>query len=244
MVERRKDMERHHPPHFSPAGFANRNNQHQELCFDLAQVNVYLEKQKILQDLNLKIYKGDFIFLTGHTGAGKTTLLNFLSGEIHQYTGDVKTTIWSPSSNIFISRVFQDLKVFEELTVKDNLIFSFDVNLYSNKTQFLNDMNEYMKVMGLKEYENINVNKLSGGVKQKVAIVRSLLSRPEILLADEPTSNLDRVSSLQLFELLNYLNVKRKMTIIWATHNLELIKQFHGRLISLDKGKIIFSGQA
>ena len=240
-------MERHHPPHFSPSGNsvrANNSIQTHELFFDLTKVDVFLEKQKILHNMNLKIYKGDFIFLTGHTGAGKTTLLNFLSGELHQYTGDLKTKAWSPQSSIFISRVFQDLKIFEELTVKNNLAFSYDPNLYPDKEIFNHEFNEYMKVLGLKEYENVRVNKLSGGLKQKVAIVRSLLSKPDILLADEPTSNLDRVSSLQLFELLNYLNVKRNMTIVWATHNLELIKQFHGRLISLEKGKIIYSGNA
>lgn len=240
-------MERHHPPHFSPAGNSARttNGIHShELIFDLTKVDVYLEKHLILQQINLKIFKGDFIFLTGHTGAGKTTLLNFLSGEIHQYTGDIKTKVWSAQSSIFISRVFQDLKIFEELSVRDNLNFCYDPSLYADKESFNHEFNEYMKVLGLKEYENVRVNKLSGGLKQKVAIVRSLLSKPDILFADEPTSNLDRVSSLQLFELFNYLNVKRKMTIIWATHNLELIKQFHGKLISLEKGKIIYSGKA
>lgn len=238
-----EDMESHHPPQFSQTGFTTRNQQ-QELIFDLSNVDVYVEKNKILQSINFKMYKSDFIFLTGHTGAGKTTFLNFLSGEVNQYTGEVKTLVWSPNSNIFISRVYQDLKIFDELTVSENLKFSYDVALYKNQELFVNEMHEYMKVIGLKEYEHCRVEKLSGGLKQKVAIIRSLLSKPEIFLADEPTSNLDRVSSLQLFELLNYLNVKRKMTIIWATHNLDLIKQFHGRLISLDKGKIIYSGQA
>ncbi len=243
MMVAEEDMERHHPPQFSPTGFTARNPQ-QELLFDLSNIDVYVEKNKILHGMNLKIYKSDFIFLTGHTGAGKTTLLNFLSGELNQYTGDLKTNVWSPTSNIFISRVYQDLKIFDELTVSENLNFSYDISLYQSKELFINDMHEYMKVIGLREYEHTRVSKLSGGLKQKVAIVRSLLSKPEIILADEPTSNLDRVSSLQLFELLNYLNVKRKMTIIWATHNLELIKQFHGRLISLDKGRLIYSGQA
>jgi ABC-type multidrug transport system ATPase subunit len=236
-------MERHYPPQFSANGFSTNIHQN-ELLFDLSNVNVFVEKNIILHNLNFKIFKSDFIFLTGHTGAGKTTLLNFLSGELHHYTGELKTSVWSPQSNIFISRVYQDLKIFDELTVMENLNFSYDSSLYQSKEIFLSEVYEYMKVIGLREYENNKVCKLSGGLKQKVAIVRSLLSKPEIILADEPTSNLDRVSSLQLFELLNYLNVKRKMTIIWATHNLELIKQFHGRLISLERGKIIYSGQA
>jgi len=240
-------MERHHPPNFSPSGISSRMSggySSQELIFDLSRVDVYLEKQKILHQLNLKIFKGDFVFLTGHTGAGKTTLINFLSGEIHNYSGEIKATVWSPQSTLFISRIFQDLKIFEELSVKDNLMFSFDPSLYASKESFAQENSEYMKVLGLTEYENTKVHKLSGGLKQKVAITRALLSKPDILLADEPTSNLDKISSLQLFELFNYLNVKRKMTIVWATHNLELIKQFHGKLISLEKGKVIYSGNS
>jgi len=240
-------MERHNPPHFFHPGISPRlsgSTFQQEIIFELNRVDVFIDKQKILHQLNLKVNKGDFIFLTGHTGAGKTTLLSFLNGELHSYTGDLKTKVWSPQSSIFISRVYQDLKIFEELTVRDNLIFSYDPSLYEGKEQFFHDYNEYMKVLGLKEYDETKLNKLSGGLKQKVAIIRALLSKPDILLADEPTSNLDRVSSLQLFELFNYLNVKRKMTIIWATHNLELIKQFHGKLVSLEKGKIVYSGNS
>lgn len=243
MVEE-EDMERHHPPQFSDKGYSSRSIPQEDIFFELSNVNVYLEKNKILHNLNFKIMKGDFIFLTGHTGAGKTTLLNFLSGEILHFDGQTKTPVWSPHSPIFVSRVYQDLKIFEELSVRQNLNFSYDEILYPNKEIFIKEMHEYMKVIGLHEYEYAKVSKLSGGLKQKVAIIRSLLSKPEIFFADEPTSNLDRISSLQLFELLNYLNVKRKMTIVWSTHNLELIKQFHGRLISLEKGRIVYSGQA
>lgn len=235
-------MERHHLPNNFTSHSTAHASSPKDTMFDVQGVDVYLSKQKILQNINLKILRGDFTFLTGHTGAGKTTLLSFLSGEIEDFTGRVTSPLWSPTCELFVSRIFQDLKLFDELSVIDNLVFSYDPMIYPNQASFNHDMMEFMKVTGLLEYENKKLCKLSGGLKQKVAILRSLLSKPDILLADEPTSNLDRVSSLQLFELLNYMNVKRKMTIIWATHNLELIKQFHGRLISLEKGKIVYSG--
>lgn len=226
----------------------NRNSSFQakqkEILYSLNNVSVYLEKNKILHDLDFKICKGDFIFLTGHTGAGKTTLLSFLNGEIDQYTGQAYSSLWVPTSNLFVSRIYQDLKLFDELTVEENLNFSFDAEIYKNKSSFNQDIDEFMKVLGLKGHELKKLSQLSGGLKQKVAILRSLLSKPDVLLADEPTSNLDRSSSLQIFELLNYLNIKRRMTIIWASHNYELMKQLCGKIISLEKGRIIYEGQA
>lgn len=215
-----------------------------EILYNLKDVSVYLSKNKILHDLNLKISKGDFLFLTGHTGAGKTTLLSFLNGEIDQYSGQAFSSLWVPTSNLFVSRIYQDLKLFEELSVMENLSFSFDPEIYKSKNNFNQDVEEFMKVLGLKSHEHKKLSELSGGLKQKVAILRSLLSKPDVLLADEPTSNLDRASSLQIFELLNYLNVKRKMTIIWASHNYELMKQLCGKIIRLEKGRVIYEGQA
>ena len=81
-------------------------------------------------------------------------------------------------------------------------------------------------------------------MKQKIALIRALLARPNILIADEPTCSLDKESSVKLFEILNFYNLKRKLTVIWASHNRELVKQFPGKIIHLEKGKLIYSGHA
>ena len=239
-------MERHHQPknYSTTTNFASDYAHNRDVFYDLQNIDIFLSKKKILQGINLNINKGDFVFLTGHTGAGKTTLLNFLSGEISSYSGNMISSVLEPASEIFISRIFQDLKLFNELSVLENLSFCYDSKIYRNKELYQQDLQEYIRILGLKDYQNYPLHKISGGLRQKVAILRSLLAKPEILLADEPSSNLDRASTLQLFEVLNYLNIKRKMTIVWATHNLELIKQFHGKLITLEKGRIAYSGQA
>ena len=95
-----------------------------------------------------------------------------------------------------------------------------------------------------KDRLHLKVNDANGGLKQKVAIIRALLTRPDVLIADEPTSSLDIDNTRRLFDVLNLYNVKRGLTVIWATHNKELIKSFTGRIIHLDNGRLVYSGNA
>jgi len=241
----REDMDRHHlSTNRQTAAPLNGWKNQKIIFYDLRMVNVTLSQTIILNSLDLVIEKGDFIFLTGPTGAGKTTLLKFLNGEIPTFNGEFFTPVLQPESTLFVSKIFQDLKLFESLSVVENFNFCYDKNIYNSREEFDEEVGEYVRILGLKDYLGLSLAKLSGGLKQKVAIVRSLLSRPDILLADEPSSNLDRRSTLQLFEVLNYLNVKKKMTIVWATHNQEVIKNFHGKLIHLEKGRLTYIGQA
>jgi cell division transport system ATP-binding protein len=211
--------------------------------FDLRQVYVELDAKLILHQINLQINRTDFIYLTGPTGAGKTTLLRFLYGEIKHSSGDYFTRLESNDQKLFVSRVFQDLKLFSNLNVLENLLMAYDPSTFSSSNEFDRELDEYCHLFGLKEFLATPVEKISGGLKQKVAIIRSLLTRPDVILADEPTSNLDRRSAHQLFDIFNFLNVKRKLTVVWATHNHELIKNFHGKLIHLEKGRITYAGQ-
>lgn len=234
--------------HFHPDTKIHTSGYQQKLSerpiFQLIGVNVAIERNIILHQIQLIINKGDFIFITGPTGAGKTTLLRFLYGELFNYSGEYIHSLQTPKGDYFISRIFQDLKLFNELTVSANLELAFDAHLYDDQNQFWQDLKEYAKILGVLEHLDKKVENLSGGLKQKVAIMRTLLSKPDILLADEPTSNLDKKSSIQFFDILNFLNVKRKMTVLWATHNHDLIKNFHGKLIHLERGKITYVGNA
>ena len=127
---------------------------------------------------------------------------------------------------------------------EDNLWLAFDKSIYKNKNEFYTEMTELCKLMGVWDKLSLKVNEANGGLKQKMSMIRALLTRPQVLLADEPTSMLDRNSAVNMFEILNYYNTKRGLTIVWSTHNKELIKQFPGRLIHLDQGKLVYSGQA
>ena len=129
-------------------------------------------------------------------------------------------------------------------TCEENLMFAYDSSLYDSKNEFMKDMQELSRILGISDRLKLKVNEANGGLKQKVAIIRSLLTRPDVFIADEPTSSLDTDNAQRLFDILNLYNVKRGMTVIWATHNKELIKSFSGRIIHLDQGRLVYSGHA
>jgi len=208
--------------------------------YNIQSLNVEFNGFKALNNVSFGIKSGEITFVTGKSGAGKTTLLNILSGDERATSGKVSI----PSSKVFVAQVFQDLKLFNNLTIEENLWYAFDKSIYKSKNEFYKDMMELCSVLGISDKLNLKVNKANGGLKQYCAMIRALLTRPNVLLADEPTAALDKESSIKLFELLNFYNVKRNLTIVWASHNRELVKQFPGKIIHLEAGKLIYSGHA
>ena len=208
--------------------------------FSLDDVSVQFGHVKALRNVQLTIEKGEIVFITGVSGAGKTTLLKVLSGEIVPVQGRIKT----PERSVFISRVFQDLRLIGKLTCEDNLMMAYDSSLYTNKNEFLQDMQELCRILGVKDRLSLRVRDANGGLKQKIAIIRSLLTRPDVFIADEPTSSLDAENARKLFEVLSLYNVKRGLTVVWASHNKELVKKFTGRIVHLDNGRLVYSGHA
>ncbi|MFZ4712292.1 MAG: cell division ATP-binding protein FtsE [Bacteriovoracaceae bacterium] len=208
-------------------------------AFLLENVSVKYGNYVALHSLQLSISAGEILFVTGASGAGKTTLMNLLAGHIDPTSGRVLK-----KSGHFTSYVFQDLRLMNQKSCEDNLWLSFDKTIYKNKNEFNSELTELCKLMGVWDRLGLKMQDANGGLKQKMSMIRALLARPQILLADEPTSMLDRNSAVNMFEILNYYNTKRGMTIVWSTHNKELIKQFPGRLIHLDQGKLVYSGQA
>jgi len=209
----------------------------EDLCVDFGEL-------RALKNINLTIDKGEILFLTGASGAGKTTLLNVLSGIVQPTSGRLKRNEQVGKKKIFISNVFQDLRLLGKYTCEENLLFAYDSSLYDSKSEFMTDMHELARILGIKDRLHLKINLANGGLKQKVAIIRALLTRPDVLIADEPTSSLDSDNARRLFDVLNLYNTKRGTTIIWATHNKDLIKNFTGKIIHLDQGKLIYSGHA
>lgn len=210
-----------------------------QLVFKTDNLTVKYGNAEVLKDVSLQIRSGEIIFLTGVSGAGKTTLLNVLAGNIRQSSGQVQTLTTG-----FVAQVFQDLKLIERFTCRENLQFAFDPSVYKSKKEFNSDLEELSKILGISHRLDSKLTEANGGLKQKVAIIRALLSRPAVILADEPTSALDYENAKRFFDLLNIYNTKRKMTVIWASHNRELVQKFSGRVIHLDKGRLIHSGHA
>ncbi|MDA8793722.1 ATP-binding cassette domain-containing protein [Bacteriovoracaceae bacterium] len=194
----------------------------------LSSINQHYPNKQALYDINLSIKNREIVFITGNSGAGKSTLLNIISGQLKPSSGTVCV-----DQKLFIASVFQDLKLIEEYTLIENLEIIF------NSSVHIQDLIEYFNLKNLK---NELVKNLCGGEKQKVAFIRALIAKPDILIADEPTSALDSHSANAMFELISFYNVKKGLTVLWATHDSNMVKSFSGRCVHLDQGKIIHSG--
>lgn len=209
---------------------------------ELHNASVSYGNNLALQSVSLTLNQGEILFVTGASGAGKTTLLNLLAGDVTPTQG--KAYLPENSKNFFTAQVFQDLRLLNNKTCEENIWVSYDSSIYRGKEEFNAEMTELCKILGVWDFRDLKIKDANGGLKQKVAMIRALLSRPNIILADEPTAALDRESSVKLFEILNFYNTKKGMTIVWATHNRELIKQFPGKICHLDRGKLVYSGHA
>lgn len=194
-----------------------------------------------LHNITLTVNPGDMLFVTGKSGSGKTSLLNLLAGSISPSSGKV---YGSTGEDDFTARVFQDLKLIDGLSVEENLRVAYDRRLYKSKNEFNSDMNELVSILGMQNRLALPIQHANGGLKHKTALVRALLSRPNILLADEPTASLDKENAHKVFDILNFYNLKRNLTVIWASHNKELIKNFPGKMVHLENGKLVYSGHA
>lgn len=213
--------------------------------FYLEDLSVSFGNLTALKSVHLTIEQGEVIFVTGASGAGKTTLLRLLAQEIVPTSGQMRRAERDLSGKVlFTSRVFQTLRLLENQSLETNLRMSYDPTIYRSKNEFNQDMRELCKVLAIDDRLHLKAQDANGGLRQKVAIIRALLARPDIFIADEPTSSLDSDNARKIFDLLNLYNVKRGMTIIWASHNSELVKKFSGRIIHLDRGRLVYSGHA
>ncbi len=198
-----------------------------------------------MTEINLKIEKSDFVFLTGVSGAGKSTLLKLLYGALQPTRGQIiidgqNITRLSPSKIPYVRRkigvVFQDFKLLPSRTVMENVALTLDVLGWSRK-DIGKKVYHILKQVGLEHKINTTPLRLSGGEQQRVALARALVNDPKIVLADEPTGNLDEESKEQVLKLLKEANV-RGSTVIIASHDRRLTEHSHRRVIVLDKGRV------
>lgn len=202
----------------------------------------YANNFKALDSICFTMRQDEIIFITGSSGAGKSTLLRVLSGEENATSGyfDFRP----PQADYFIGRVNQHLKLIDNKKCYDHLIQSYDKHIYKSEKAFEQELNDLSSFFGVKDRLNLRIEQANGGMRQKVSIIRALLARPNLFIADEPTSSLDTANAQKLFEVLELYNRKRGMGVIWASHNRELVRQFSGRIIHLDKGRLVHSGHA
>lgn len=221
-------------------GSQGANHTIQNQCFYLQDVTVDYGTVKGLRNIELSVTDGEILFVTGASGSGKTTLLKVLTGELDQTGGEVIL----PPRVKFVAPVFQELRLLNKKSCEENLWVSFDSSVHGSKKDFQSEIDELTRVFGVADRIKMKTENANGGLKQKVAIIRALLTRPDILVLDEPTSSLDSENAQKLFDVLSFYNRKRGLTVVWATHNKELVKRFSGRIVHLDRGKLVYSGHA
>ncbi len=199
-----------------------------------------------LDKVTLNIEKGEFVSIVGQSGTGKTTLVKMLIAEEKPTEGRILLDNWditrAKDSDIPIIRrqigvVFQDFKLLLRRTVRENVSFALEVAGVSNKR--INEIvPQLLKIVGLEHKADRFPRQLSGGEQQRVVIARALAHRPEILVADEPTGNLDSINTKEIIELLKKIN-EFGTTVILVTHNKEVVNELKRRVVVLDGGRVV-----
>ncbi len=206
----------------------------------------YQKKCEALAGVTFNINKGEFVFLVGDSGSGKTTILKLMlkdtlptKGRVYVAGHETKRLSRSAVSNFRrgIGVVFQDFRLLNDRNVYDNVAFAQRVTEADTKNIKYNVM-RVLNLVGLLDKSENYPGELSGGQQQRVAIARALVNNPLILLADEPTGNLDQASSKEIMHLLENIN-KRGTTVVTVTHNTEIVNDMQKRVITLNHGKII-----
>ena len=202
-----------------------------------------------LDGVNFTIEDGEFVFLVGPSGSGKTTIIKIITGEERITDGELNVNGFDmkkirlrrlPKLRRTLGVIFQDFRLIDKMTVYENVAFAMRVVGAKNR-DIRTRVPQVLELVGLAGYEKRRPEELSGGEQQRVAIARALVNNPRLIIADEPTGNLDPVRSLDLMLLLEKIN-ELGTTVLVVTHEKELVNAFSKRVIAIDSGKVISDG--
>ena len=202
---------------------------------------------KALDDVSFDVYKGEMLVLLGNSGCGKSTLLNIIGGMDSPTSGQVllngeditayKDKELTKYRKEKIGFIFQFYNLIQNLSVEENILLPIKM-AGKNVPNYKEKLDEILEITGLTEKRNHKPSQLSGGQQQRVSIARAVLSEPEILLADEPTGNLDSKSTTEIMELFKRINEEKGITFLQVTHSMETA-EYGSRIIRLDSGKLV-----
>ena len=215
---------------------------------ELKNVSVYQDKSLILSEINITISEGEFSYLIGKTGSGKSSFLKTLYGALPLREGNAtvcgfdlkklnRKTI--PFLRRKLGIVFQDFNLLSDRNVEQNLLFVLKATGWMNKTQMLERVNTVLDDVGLPGFNAKMPNQLSGGEQQRVVIARALLNQPPLIIADEPTGNLDPETSDDILTLLRNLSIHNNTAVLFATHDYRILQHFPARIIRCQNGRVL-----
>ncbi|MCZ8144830.1 cell division ATP-binding protein FtsE [Flavobacterium sp.] len=212
----------------------------------LQQATIYQENRVILSQVNLEVNPGDFLYIIGKSGTGKSSLMKTLYGDLPLTQGqghvvDYDLAALKEKDIPFLRRklgvVFQDFKLLPDRSIQENMLFVLKATGWTDKVAMQDKIDEVLTHVGMKGFAAKMPHQLSGGEQQRVAIARALLNDPEVILADEPTGNLDPQTSAEVLELLKKINGNGK-TIIMATHDYALLLKYPSKTLKCEDGAL------
>ena len=214
---------------------------------NLHEVSVYQKNHLILSNVNLELQQGEFAYLIGKTGSGKSSLLKLLYSDLPLTVGH-GTVVGFDLQNIklkqipFLRRqigiVFQDFQLLTDRTVFDNLKFVLEATGWKNPSEIQQRIHEVLDAVGMKTKDYKKPYELSGGEQQRVVIARALLNKPALIIADEPTGNLDPTTSIEVMNVLREVSAENNCAVLMASHDFSLIRRFPSKTYRCEAGKV------